>query len=90
MTVSFSLPQELEQALVREFGDLGEAAREAFIIEGYRRGRLSLGFVAQILGLPTSLQAQEWLAQRAVPLNYGVEDLEADRRTLKNLFKNAS
>ncbi len=90
MTVSFSLPGDLESALVGEFGDLGVAAREAFVAEGYRRGRLSLGFVARILGLATSLQAQEWLAQRGVPLNYDIDDLEADRRTLGRLFKNAS
>ena len=90
MSISFSLPKDIEAALVGEFGDLGQAAKEALTIEGYRRGRLSLGYVARILGLATSIQAQEWLAQRGVPLNYDAEDLDADRRTLDGYFKNAS
>ena len=43
MSISFSLPRDIEAALVGEFGDLGQAAKEALTIEGYRRGRLSLG-----------------------------------------------
>jgi predicted HTH domain antitoxin len=89
MTISFSLPPELEAALTREFGDLGVAAQEAFVIEGYRRGRLSLGLVTRVLALDTSIQSQEWLAKHGVPLNYDTGDLETDRRTLSSIFKNA-
>lgn len=86
MSISFSLPRDIEAALVGEFGDLGQAAKEALTIEGYRRGRLSLGYVARILGLATSIQAQEWLSHRGVPLNYDADDLDTDRQTLASLF----
>lgn len=46
----------------------------------------SLGFLAAALRLPTSLAAQEWLAARNVPLNYDVDELEADRATLREHF----
>lgn len=86
MAVSFDLPADIEQDLRQEWKDLDQAAKEAFIVYGYNSGRLSLGYVAHILGLDTTLQAQEWLGQRGVPLNYSVADLEQDRRTLDQLF----
>jgi predicted HTH domain antitoxin len=77
----------IEETLVRAFGpDLKQAAIEALAIEGYRCARLSAGEVAKVLGLPTSIAAQSWLAQRGIPLNYSIEDLEADRATLAKLF----
>lgn len=86
MAVTFDLPADVEQDLRQEWQDLDQAAKEAFVIYGYNTGRLSLGYVAHILGLDTTLQAQQWLADRGVPLNYSVEDLEADRRTLAERF----
>ncbi|MBI4578318.1 MAG: UPF0175 family protein [Planctomycetes bacterium] len=86
MAVTFELPAGVEQDLRQEWQNLDQAAKEAFVIYGYNAGRLSLGYVAHILGLDTTLQAQEWLAQRGVPLNYSLADLESDRRTLARLF----
>jgi predicted HTH domain antitoxin len=86
MSVTFELPADVEQDLRQEWRDLDQAAKEAFVIYGYNAGRLSLGYVAHILGLDTTLQAQDWLTQRGVPLNYSLADLESDRRTLARLF----
>jgi len=87
MAVTFQLPPDVEQDLRQEWQDLDQTAKEAFVIYGYNAGRLSLGYVAHILGLDTTLQAQEWLAQRGIPLNYSQADLESDRQTLARLFK---
>lgn len=84
MSITFQLEHDLEQQLRRDLGDLGEAAREALLIEAYRRGKLSIGRLARTLGIGV-LQADEWLAQRGVPLNYGFEDFEADQRALRGL-----
>jgi predicted HTH domain antitoxin len=84
MSITFQLEHDLEQQLRRDLGDLGEAAREALLIEAYRRGKLSIGRLARTLGIGV-LQADEWLAQRGVPLNYGFEDFEADQRALREL-----
>ncbi|RJP37984.1 MAG: UPF0175 family protein [Phycisphaerales bacterium] len=82
-----TLPSTCEETLKRAFGaDLDQAALEALAIEGYRTAKLTAGEVARILGLDTSIAAQEWLAQRGIPLNYALEDLEADRHTLARLF----
>lgn len=86
MAVRFELPADIENDLRREWQDLDQTAKEAFVIYGYSLGRLSLGYVAHILGLDTTIQAQEWLARRGVPLNYSLQDLESDRQTLARLF----
>jgi predicted HTH domain antitoxin len=91
MTVTVHLPQASEAAFHRAFGqNLERAALEALSIEGYRAGKLSLGEVANALGLETSAVALEWLGSRGVPLNYSLEDLQADRETLQHLLGTGS
>lgn len=87
MSITFDLPADVVKDLEQQLGDLNKAARDAFIIDSYRTGRLSLGAVASLLSLETTIQAQAWLAAKSVPINYSIEDLEADRRTLGKLFK---
>ncbi len=87
MTVTIDIPAASEAQFQKAFGpNLSEAAREALLINGYRTGRVSLGFVAEILGLPTRFEAQMWLADRKVPLNYDLRELEADQETLRKHF----
>jgi hypothetical protein len=69
--------------LRRAFGDhLERAALEALAIDGYRTAKLTAGGVASLLGLDTSIQAHQWLAQHGVALNNSAEDLEAARASL--------
>lgn len=80
MQVTIDIPEQFRQV----FGpDLSTAAKEALLIDAYRMGKISLGFVAEMLGLATRLEAQQWLATRHVPLNYDLGELEADRQTLR-------
>ena len=89
MTVSFEISRTSEEALRQAWGgDLSQPAKEALIIESYRTGKISVGKVAEILGLKTSIQGQAWLASRGVDLNYDIKELEADRVTLRRLFPN--
>jgi predicted HTH domain antitoxin len=85
MRVDIDIPERLECALRQEWGDLSVAARDALAIESYRTGRISVGFLAEMLGMGV-IQAEEWLAQRGVPLNFTQEDLDADLRDLAELF----
>ena len=50
-TVSFQLPDDVEQQLRRELGDLDAAAKEAALVELYRQGQLSHGNMAEGLGI---------------------------------------
>lgn len=82
-----NVPPSVEQTLQRAFGqDLKQAALEALAIEGYRTAKLSAGEVAGVLGLATSIEAQQWLAHHGVPLNYALDDLEVDRVSLSKRF----
>ena len=83
--IQFQLPHDIERHLKDCFGDLNKAAHEAFLIQSYREARLSVGQIGEILGVGV-LEAEEWLADRNVPLNYSAEDLEEDRRTLARLL----
>jgi predicted HTH domain antitoxin len=50
-TVSFQLPDDVEQLLRQELGDLDAAAKEAALVELYRQGQLSHGRLALALGI---------------------------------------
>ena len=65
--------------------DLPRATLEALAIESYRQEKISLGFLAEMLGMGV-LEADAWLAQRGVPRNYSIEDYEADLRDLAAVF----
>ncbi len=86
MSISFSLPQEIEAELRHELGNLDEIARNAFLIENYRGGRLSVGDLAAALGFATKYEAEQWLGQHEVTWNYGISEFEADRSTLDTLL----
>ena len=84
MHVELNIPAEAEDQLRRTLGsDLSEIVTESLLINGYRTGRVSLGLLAAALRLPISLAALQWLADRKVPLNYDLDELEADRRTIR-------
>ncbi|MEX0711811.1 MAG: UPF0175 family protein [Pirellulales bacterium] len=51
MTISFNLPESLEQQLRDELGNLDQAAKEAALVELYRQGKLSHGRLAEGLGI---------------------------------------
>ena len=84
MDVIIHIPKGIEEQLEAAFGrDLAQAAREALAIEGYRTERLSIGQVAELLGVST-LETHQFLKERKVPLLYTIDDFERDRKALKN------
>jgi predicted HTH domain antitoxin len=50
----------------------------------YEKGKLSLGKASKLAQMGR-IQFQLLLASRQIPVNYGVEDFEADLNTLRNL-----
>lgn len=87
MTIDLNIRTESEAILREALGhDLGAAALEALLIEGYRCGNLSTGDIADVLGLETRFQAEQWLCDRDVHANYTVAELESDRRTLERVL----
>ncbi len=85
MTLSVHIPDSAAASLREALGpDFERSVLEAMVIEAYRRGRMSVGALAQTLGMGV-IEADQWLAQRGVPLNYSAQDLESDARTLRRL-----
>jgi predicted HTH domain antitoxin len=82
MAIAFTLPEGIERHLQAALGpNLGEAAREAMAVELYREGTLSLGQVAEMLGLST-YQADGVLKRHGVEQRYTVADFESDGTAL--------
>ena len=50
----------------------------------FQQERLALGQAAQLAGV-TQLEFQGLLAERKIPIHYGIEDFEADLETLRQL-----
>lgn len=81
MQVTVELPDQVARRWGETPDALGPHVMEDAAIEGYRAGRLSHRQVGELLGFDY-WQAETFLQQRGVPLNYSAADLEADRATL--------
>lgn len=66
--------------------DPDREAFEALVIEAYRSGRFGSATVQRLLNHDSRWDTERWLAERGVALNYTLEDLEADRKTIDALF----
>lgn len=83
MQITVQLPDDLAQR-----PDPGHEALAAIAIEGYRTGTLSHFEASQILGL-SRIEFDAFLKDRQLYEHaYGLEDLEADRETLRQLRAN--
>ncbi|MGA9771215.1 MAG: UPF0175 family protein [Blastocatellia bacterium] len=85
MSVTIDLPEEIAQQLQAHWGDLSRRTLEALAIEGYRSMVLSLGQVAEMLGLSV-WEAEVFLKERGVDMLYTVEDLKQDIATNEHLL----
>ena len=84
MSVTFELPKDVERDLRERFGDLGQVAKEAFLVQSYGENSLSVGQIARILQMGV-IETQAWLSKRGAQIDYSLQDLEEDRETLDKL-----
>ena len=85
MEITIHIPEDLARSLGHESGDLSRRTLEALAIDGYRSGELTEEQVRRILGYGTRMQVHEFLKEHDVYLNYGLEDLEQDLQTLRQV-----
>jgi len=78
-------PKQLQAQLEREWGDLGQAAKQALAIEGYRTRAFSLGQLAEALGIST-YEADGLLKRRGIYLEQSEEELAAERALMEKLL----
>ena len=77
MSVTINLPENIEQQLKEQWGDLPRRTLEALALEGYRSGALSAGQVAEVLQL-SAWETESFLHEHGAGLDYTAEDLERD------------
>ncbi len=85
MEVTINLPEDIAKVISADGENIEREVLEATALEGYREGKLSHAQVGRMLGL-SRLETDAFLKNHNVPLNYTIEDLEQDRRTLNKLF----
>ncbi len=86
MTITFSLPQELERLLAQEGQDLSLVTKEAALVELYRQDKISHGQLAQGLGL-SRYETDAVLKRHGVTEDLITpEELNAQVKNLKTLL----
>lgn len=81
---SLSLFLTLE-ALTASGEELSRTALEALSLAAYRTRKISAAQLRRMLGFQTRMEVDAFLKEHGVELEYGVEDLERDRKTHNQL-----
>jgi predicted HTH domain antitoxin len=82
MTISFELPQDIEQELRINGSDLSGEAREAFLVELYRQDRISHHQLTEALGL-SRLETDGVLKRHKVSSGPTLDELRAEIGSLR-------
>lgn len=81
MSLTISIPDDFADVL-----GASPEEREALALELYREGRISLRRMGELAGVGGDYWAADRLrTQHRVPLNYALDDLDADRRAAQRL-----
>lgn len=83
MDVQLQIADDIARVIQRWQPDLSRAALEALALQGYRIERLSESQVRRLLGFRTRMQVHAFLKAHNVHLNYSIQELENDLKTLK-------
>ena len=59
--------------------------QEAQVIQRYQRGEISVGKLGELLGMASRWDAEAFLRQRDIPLNYDEAELAKDLETIERL-----
>jgi hypothetical protein len=85
MTVKIELPDDIEQHLQKQWGNLPRHALETLAVEGYRARILSRSQVRRMLGFETGAEVDVFMKGAGVPFDYTLEDFEHDEETSRSL-----
>jgi predicted HTH domain antitoxin len=87
MSLTISIPDDFADVLGSSDEERGQRAREALALELYREGKISLRRMGELAGVGSDYWAAEnFRALHKAPLNYSMEDLEADRQSAAKLL----
>ena len=83
MTISFEIPPEIANELCVDGNDLGREAKEAFLIELYRRERIAHHQLAEALGLDR-YETDGVLKRHKVSTGVSAEEIRAQATALQD------
>lgn len=83
-TMKVEIPSELVVVAGLDANNLSVETTRLLALELYREDKVSLGRAAELCHTPVE-QFMEFAGRRNVPLHYGADELEEDRRTLERL-----
>ena len=87
MSLSISIPDAFADVLGSTDAEREKRTREALALELYREGKISLRRMGELAGVGSDYWAAEnFRVLHKAPLNYSLEDLEADRQTAAKLL----
>jgi len=81
MKVSLEIPESLAERLSGSGGNISRAALEALAVEAYRLHRISGFELCELLGIASRIEMDRFLKSREVPLDYTIDDFEAESGT---------
>jgi len=86
MSLTITIPDDIADMLGASAEERERRAREALALELYRQGKISLRRMGELAGVGGDYWAAEnFRVLRKAPLNYSLEDLDADRRAASAL-----
>jgi hypothetical protein len=82
MTISFEIPQEIEQQIRMNGVDLGRDAKEVYLMEQYRQAKITHRQLEDALDLSFHA-AEHLLKQRGMGQDLDIEEFESGRELLR-------
>ena len=82
--VSVEIPSELVSAAGLDMSNLSAETARLLALELFREDKVSLGRAAELCRMPVE-KFMEFAAQHNVPVHYGADELQEDRRTMERL-----
>lgn len=86
MSLTITIPDDLARVLGATDEERERRAKEALALELYREGKISLRRMGELAGVGGDFWAADRLRQQhRLPINYSLDDLEADRAAAHRL-----
>jgi Uncharacterised protein family (UPF0175) len=82
MTISFEIPQEIEQQIRTNGADLNRDAREVYLMEQFRQAKITHRQLEEALNLSFH-ETEQLLKQRGMGQDLDIEEFEAGREFLR-------
>jgi predicted HTH domain antitoxin len=84
MTISFELPQNIEQQALTNGADLNREAKVAYLVDLYRRERITRDDLSEALGLGFH-QTEQLFKEHGIGNDFTLEEFQAERAFLRKV-----